>query len=653
MLACFWAWKFHCLANTNREALIMFNKIINDEANRAGAGGGDPLSWLWLGLASLFSSFFLFGCSNILAPDEMTNDLEEVPAPPSDYNDQLIPYGNNKNITVKLIAGSNDAVDVTVRSSKRENWKDTPEEKEQSGLKILLDEYYKNSPGAEEIELTFEALPGDKKKFDFQRLIVTLLDNKTKNYEYLGDTNRPTEEYKEYMRSAIFVPLYRMDLSADYAEPHAWDNPQTYGVSVDLARQSVKINLSQREVLIHNLQHRDPTDRSTNITISEVQDRSVKFSVRDTANQPSHKQWSYLGVDLTQQFGKAGQAISATGGLSLGLKGLPAGSKYRVVLQNSDKAELIFYPEEHPEIASGGLLKLEYFHEDFYAAELGAQAGLTEQGALRLKFNGLDSRVTVTDKSATKAAVNLRQNYDGQKNGYLALRIAADAAFNYREFLSKVRPTLSCVDASGTEEYYALDKQLGFDPAGPDKLAKFAVYDAAHGYWNIRIPLSHVSAAKSLPNAELTIAGVSLAAAEKDFKGEYNILEIGVFADGAAQGHVVPFPAVDRSKPFVSAGVSLRSASGAALPDLELKDFALHTSAAEKTELNYLRRDKSLVSKGAALSLVFYTGVYTDEDETDFRPDPEGVETAYRVRADHNIVNVAWPPDELAGQEGE
>ncbi|MDR1322954.1 MAG: hypothetical protein LBK68_00785 [Candidatus Margulisbacteria bacterium] len=626
----------------------MFNKLINDEQNYlTGSGGGNPLNLLRLGLVSLFGSLFLFGCLNPFT-EEVTKETEFIksaPDPVPDHIDQLIPYGD---LTAKLAATSGDTVEVTVRSSRKEDW--STQQKELAGLKILLDKYYKNSSNAEEIKFTFEGLTGENKKFDFKRLIVTLLDAKTKNYDHLGNEN--LAEYAEYMRSAIFVPLYRMNLDPSYNEPYAWDNPRTYGVSVDLDKQEVTLDLSQRDVLIHNLMHRDPDTKLTNITISEIGDRFVKFSVRDTRGLPPEQKWSYLGLDLKNQFGIDGQIIRADGGVSFALKNTPADVQYRVVLENSAKEKLIFYPEEHPGIKDSSLIPLSYFHEDFFAAELGAKANFTE-GALQVNFAGKNSRVTVTDKSETKTAVDLRQNYTGQQNDYLKLTIAAGTEFDWQKFLLNVRPTLSCIDASGVEKYYSLDKQLSYTT---DQLAIFAVEDTARGCWNINIPLSCVDTGNGLPAAALTVTGISLAATDENFTEAYNILAIELRDDGTAPGHIIPFHAVDRNTPFIAAGISLCSES-AAMPDLELRDFVLQASAAEgKIALDYLRQEKSLVSKGEAVSLVFYTGDFADKEEKDFHSDPEGLETAYRVKADWPIVDTSIAQqllDEQTEQEGE
>jgi hypothetical protein len=569
----------------------MFEKLINDEQGLTGsAGGSNPLSLLGLGLTSLFGALFLFGCD--LGLGEVVFE-EEIP--PSDHVGQLVGFGD---ITVNLVEGRNDTVRVQVHKSSEEK---------PAGLKILLAEFYKKYPDATKIKFTFTGITADT----LRRFAVGLLDKESRDAEQPG--------LPPYNEHAVFVDLSKMISS----EPYAWNNLETYKITVNDAELSIEFDLALRDIFIHNLMHVNEKTGLSNITISKIEEHSVKFSLTGS------EYWSYLGLDAKQALPDGGWTLGAGGGLAFKLNGsLPEDFLYRVALENEAKETLVYYPEEHPDTTSD-FIPWEYFHEDYFAGNLGAAANFTPTGALRLTFGGQDSRVTIEDKSKQLEKINIYKSHTGENNGYLHLQVEGDKNnFKAQDFLSKLRFTLGCRDSADREIYATLG--LGdYYSSAPDKLAQYAVYNEA-GYWDIKIPFSYASVL-SLRDEELTVKNISFSAAE-NISASYDIKALA-FNNGAVSDseHVLPLTKkIDRTKPFVAAGLSMYSKQGTAEAEpLELLDMKVQPGSGQAFPLAYLRKGSALTSRPEALSFTVYT-------------DTKGAEgpVSYTLQADGDIVVV-------------
>jgi hypothetical protein len=568
----------------------MLCKIINDEQKLVGSGGGNPLDLLWLLLAAPL--LLLIGCD--LGLNEVVFE-EEIPSS-ENYVEQLVPFGD---VTSNLVEGRNDTVQVQVNSSSEAN---------PGGLKILLDEFYKKYPDATRIKFTFSGITADT----LRKFAVGLMDKESR------DADKPG--LPQYQQHTVVVDLTKMTSS----EPYAWNNLATYAACVTLnpAELSIEFELTPQDIFIHNLMHIDEDEEEetgfSNITISEVAEHSVKFSLAGA------ERWSYLGWDAEQALPDKSWTLGADGGLSFTLNGsLPEDFLYRVVLENNAEETLVYYPEEHPGFAPGQLIPWEYFHEDYFAGDLGASAGFTPTGALRLNFNGEDSRVTVTDKSSL-AKVNVYKSYTGENNGYLRLQVKSGKDnFKAQEFLSNLRFTLGCLDSAGEKVYVALS--LGdYYPVAPDKLTQYAVYNE-NGYWDIKIPLSYAGML-SLRDEVLTVENISLSAS-KNISASYDLQALAFNDDAAAEGeYVLPLPRVDRTRPFVAAGLSMHSKLGVA--EAELLDLTVKPGPGPAFPAPYWRKE-GLAYRAEALSFVINT-------------DGKGTKspTSYTLQASGNIVTV-------------
>ncbi|GBR72905.1 hypothetical protein NO1_0362 [Candidatus Termititenax aidoneus] len=639
---------------------MLLLKLIADKGqphNTPAAPGGNPdppkkSNVVKAAEAAVFAALAgtTISCTNVLGQEE---EIYNAPPETTGYADQGLPYGS---IEIKTAEGANNAFIVTVRNSRKQEDENTPE-KDVTGLKILLNEFYKKYPNAESITFTFE----DLGNFDFTRLIVSLLDKNTRDYEYLGDNSRP--EYEQVMQGAIFAALYKMDLNSGglnpvSAEPYAWNNPATYGIAVNTADKSVTLDLRKRAVLIHNLEHRDPLTQQSNVVIADVLDnageRTVRFGLLSTEGLPKDQRWSYLGFNLEDLIDKNGVPMSVNGKVSFKLSGaagaaLPADFEYRVTAKNTDGQDLVFYPEEHL-----GFTELLWsdFHESFYQTAHAAAAQY-QNDALTLNFANINSYVTVSDETpkldpqAALAKINLFANYYNAAGGELSLQVEGTADFDVQKFLKDIRLTLNCEDSGGGAVYYSLDKQFAYSEEELKKLSGLAVYNDA-GYWDIRIPLSCVNTEKGLPAGELTVTGVSFGvnkdsftpAAEKSY--DYAVRQIAIKAEANSEKHIFPFYSVGKTTPLKSIGIAMQCQNGDTVSGLQLSDFTLCSDGAEKP-LPYLRQQSNLQSEGQAVSFVVHTGTHINEDTPDeyFVPYPEDkLPIKYKITASGDIINV-------------
>lgn len=392
-----------------RQALRMFSSMIqNGILSVAVFAAG-----LGLPVVTAFSAAAVFvGCSS---------PMEDVEYPRAQYEDQTYPFGTADRIMI-----DNYTLELTIDHSTTV---------ESSGLKILLDEYYKRNPGATEITFKFDGISNEMLK----KFTIGLLDK---------------DQYKEKNPDHSSIPYIGLDMdSTSLAEA---------GITLNETNKTITIDLTKRDAQTASGSNVHKNNYIVNDTVNT--DGSISFDVAPTGSNNV----AYLGLV------KGGLTYSDSGYLNYNIANLPASQPLTVVLDRGANT-----PALHFKTTGGnGNIPLSSFREDYLHTGGGAVASFSSSGTLNLGLNGLDSYVSVQDTSATKINIDVSAN----PTSYLKIKLNKPA--NLSDFLSSIEIGLN---GTNNEVRY-------FDPLDWTSLD---ISSADKGsYYEVKIPMRDMFGAK-------------------------------------------------------------------------------------------------------------------------------------------------------------